>query len=564
MTPVQPNPEEVRRLEQLLLGCEAATDAGQHADGKPQALEAVELARRLDARSHLAHALFLLGVQEFRLGEFEAAMASLQEAVPLFEDLDDQLGLSATLNTLVMVFEDLGLHEEAVAHSEHSLDAAKRSGDTLTLAWAYNRAGIVHGGLGDMSEAVSSLTFALGLAREVGDDEAQFAALNNLCDQLTIFARDQLAAGERADAEANLALAAECAEEGLGLARSAGNHHREAIILLNYAAALAASGEGDRALELLYGSKAISERQGFRPLEFGSRQGIAAAMADRGDLRGAIECYRDLLAEAERGGDGPVEHELHVSLYETYKRAGQYREALEHHERHLALDRHFRSQVAETRARLLWDRLELDNARLEAERARLEATLQRVRNNELEAANVALQRQGMVLKRRAHEDGLTGLWNRHYVDGELPRLIEEARLRVEPLSVALLDADRFKTVNDRWGHLVGDEVLRRIAGILRTHMRPTDLLARIGGEEFLIALPGAPAHAAVALSERLCEAVRKGDWNGLPPGCGATISVGVVTATDGMLPEVDDLLERADAALYRAKEKGRDRVEVAQ
>ncbi len=565
-----PARDDERRLRRLLDDSEASRLAGRHATGAEQARDAAALAGRLGSREPRARALRLLATHEFRLGENEECIGTLDEAVGLLEELDDPSQLSSALNTKTMAYCELGLHEEALECAARSLDAAKLSGDRLTIAWAYNRAGVANGALGDEAKCVASLRFALDLARDVGDDECLFSVLNNLLDSCTALAQRQLDAGELGEFRQTLAGGLAHADEALTLARASGNAHREAIVLLNYGDALAVAGEHERALDLFHASEGISRGEGFRPLAHGARHGIARILMARGEVREAIESYRALLLEGEAVGDGPVQLQLHLTLSRAHKRLGRYREALEHHECYHALERRLHSQVAETRARLLANRLELDHARLEAERASLEGALQRLRNRELEAEKLALEQEAALLVRRAHEDGLTGLWNRRYVERELPRLLGDARRRGEPLSVALIDADRFKSINDCFGHLVGDEVLRRLATMLLASVRPSDLVARVGGEEFLVVLPGASAIAATTLSERLCASVRGGDCDDLPPGCGPTVSVGVAVLDVHELPmsgdetaAVTELLARADAALYSAKSNGRDRVEIA-
>ena len=173
-----------------------------------------------------------------------------------------------------------------------------------------------------------------------------------------------------------------------------------------------------------------------------------------------------------------------------------------------------------------------------------------------------------MLPRRADEDSLTGLWNRRHVDHLLPRMLHDAGARDEPVSVALIDVDHFKEINDGYGHLAGDEVLRQIGAILRAHSRPSDIVARIGGEEFVVVLPGAGTTEALRLGRRLRDAVRDARWSAPLHARTTTISVGVATlpaaarALDDAQRAALELLERADRALYRAKRAGRNRVEA--
>ena len=116
-------------------------------------------------------------------------------------------------------------------------------------------------------------------------------------------------------------------------------------------------------------------------------------------------------------------------------------------------------------------------------------------------------------------------------------------------------------MNDRYGHAVGDDVLRAVARILLDNTRSGDLLARMGGEEFLVVFAGTPIGVANDVCERLRQAVEKHDWQRLAPGLCLTVSIGLCDALHSV--DVRGLLERADASLYAAKRGGRNRVEVA-
>ena len=152
----------------------------------------------------------------------------------------------------------------------------------------------------------------------------------------------------------------------------------------------------------------------------------------------------------------------------------------------------------------------------------------------------------------ARTDALTGVANRRVWDEELPMELARAARSGQPLCVAILDLDHFKRYNDTHGHQGGDRLLKEAAAAWRAAIRVTDLLARYGGEEFALLAPACALEDARSLADRLGAAV---------PG-GATVSIGVA-AWDGQ-ESADALVARADAALYAAKEGGRDRYVVAE
>ncbi len=161
-------------------------------------------------------------------------------------------------------------------------------------------------------------------------------------------------------------------------------------------------------------------------------------------------------------------------------------------------------------------------------------------------------------------DGLTGLHNRRYLERHLATLVQQASARERPLSVLILDIDHFKSINDTYGHAAGDEVLREFSRRVRKAVRGIDLACRLGGEEFVIAMPDTDAALALLVGERLRqkiagEAFATGE---VGASIGVTVSIGICSLSS---PDdtADELVKRADAALYLAKRHGRNRVVAA-
>jgi len=165
------------------------------------------------------------------------------------------------------------------------------------------------------------------------------------------------------------------------------------------------------------------------------------------------------------------------------------------------------------------------------------------------------------LRHRSRHDGLTGLLNRRTMEETLLAQVQRSRRTGEPFTVLMLDLDHFKAINDRHGHAAGDRALKHTASALKAELREVDALGRFGGEEFLVLMPGATADAARPVAERLRTAL----LTDAPRMDGTTLflsaSIGVAQWR-GPSEEPSRLLMRADAALYRAKTRGRDCVVV--
>lgn len=177
----------------------------------------------------------------------------------------------------------------------------------------------------------------------------------------------------------------------------------------------------------------------------------------------------------------------------------------------------------------------------------------------LERANARREELLEEMKELARTDELTGLANRRELMRRLEEEVGRARRYGNPLAFAILDLDRFKAVNDRYGHQVGDRVLRRIGELLDERTRSPDMAGRYGGEEFGLVLPESTGEDAVALGERILEGVRDLVFEADGREFGLTASIGIAGLEDAEEP-TDRLIRAADEALYRAKEEGRDRV----
>lgn len=179
---------------------------------------------------------------------------------------------------------------------------------------------------------------------------------------------------------------------------------------------------------------------------------------------------------------------------------------------------------------------------------------------------VALQRALLESNQRLEElsltDPLTSLRNRRAFEEELASAVEHARRYERPLSLAILDVDYFKPINDTFGHPAGDAVLRAVAQLLDGTTRHSDFVARIGGEEFAVLLPETPLFDALQFGEKVRAAIAAATIRTGEVEHHVTVSVGVACTAHSRIVQARELFEAADQALYRAKENGRNRVEV--
>jgi diguanylate cyclase len=176
-----------------------------------------------------------------------------------------------------------------------------------------------------------------------------------------------------------------------------------------------------------------------------------------------------------------------------------------------------------------------------------------------------LRRDMERIRQQAITDGLTGLANRKAFDEQIQRIIEESKSNGEIFSLVMIDIDHFKNFNDTFGHQVGDQVLRLVAMTLVNEVKGQDMTARYGGEEFALILPGTNGHAARAVAENLRKAVEKKEVINRASGDNLgqiTVSLGAAQYYGGE-ETAEELIRRADIALYQSKSKGRNQVTLA-
>jgi diguanylate cyclase (GGDEF)-like protein len=494
-----------------------------------------------------------------RRGELAAATGALERAVRVLRIGDEDAALAVALATASEAYAEAGQLGEALRCGIESLTAAHDCGDGHSLAVALLALGRLHGQLGQLDESARLLGQAMRTAETLDDSAVKAAILAALCACTTLVAERSHGS---TSAERRIDLADDAVEHGrrgLEAARRAKSAYAEASCGASLAAALLRKGELAATRQCLTDAGALADAHGFQLLRYRIGTLDGQTLMACGDVAGAIARLASVAAASEKAGAAAIEIEARAALYRAAKAVDRYDTALAAHERMHELDLRIRSEAAQTRARVLINEVETHNARLEAEKARLEAELLRLKSRRLESEKRALEAQARELDRHANQDALTGLWNRRHIDEELPRILAEARERNAPLTVATADIDFFKAINDRYGHPTGDVVLCAVADLLRDNCRPSDTVARVGGEEFLLVLEDSDAKGAWLVCERLRRALERHAWTDVAPELAVTVSFGIAEA----LADTDTrgLLAAVDEQLYAAKRAGRNRVE---
>lgn len=505
-------------------------------------------------------ALALLAYQYPREGRLTASARCATQALGLAEALGDDRLLADALTAQSYVYGQLLMGRDALESGMKALAAARRVGDPTREAWALNRVGVAYASLENPAQACASTEQALEVAAATGAEEALFSCHNNLAYFWLSRIESATALGDAtAQAEA-VASARRTAEQATELARRSGSPFKVAVAVSNLVNALLAGGQADAALPLLNEFGHLAHDHGYRTLALEADAQRAIFLRLKGEPQQAARVLAALLNAADEPPP-KLRRLLMRALYETHKACGQYREALSWLEQLVALDRQITHDNLVLQTEVILIREQVAQAQARADSAAADARRERARAAHLENEQQRLREHAMALDRAAHEDVLTGLHNRRHAEFALPLLVEGARVAGQVISVAALDVDHFKRINDTHGHAVGDAVLQQLAQLLRHRLRSADLLARFGGEEFLAALVGIAPQQAAEICERLRLAVAEHDWAAITPGLVVRVSVGIAGGLPPLAP--DTLLNRADDALYAAKRGGRNRVHVA-
>lgn len=484
----------------------------------------------------------------------------------------------------------LGRLPDATRAGQEAVRTAQDLGDTLAEAEAENALGIVHGELGDLEQTVQHLERSYQLHQTLGTNRVA-TVLNNMGNTCLIMNDLERAFGyfEKALHEAQ-------GTEGL--------HEVEGTARANLGRACLAQGRVTDAIQHLKQSIEHFRLHGMETLRLHAVTKLATAYEASGESDAAESCYQEALAAAV-GEQEPTawQHEIHGSLASLLVKQGRHEEAEPHFlkafrltsEAHTSFDlaylRRDYSSVLEHDANLVGALNEMRRAfeeldrqterkiekqlyqamgRFEIERIEHEKELYRLRNEELASAlseveklRDTLEEKNRKLSELVIRDPLTATFNRRWFFSELDTEIDRSRRHGRPMSVALIDLDHFKAVNDSHGHAVGDQILVAASTILMQATRKTDDVARYGGEEFGIIMPDTDRSQALIVCEKLRQRFNDHDWTFADGVTSITFSGGIACISelpaDAASP-AKDLLERADARLYEAKEHGRNRI----
>lgn len=506
--------------------------------------------------------------------ELDAALEVLELRTP--HDVTEVLATALEIGQAADALDDVELRLRAQLVQSDMWDRLGEVATGARMAWEVNRWATDHGhrpllarshrllastyhNLGDTAASLEHAVLGVELLDEDTPPRVRALHLTTLADTLG-WAGSFDAARERYQSAEDLLIAA-------------GDLHLRLKVLNNLAYTEYEAGDFDRAWEVVEQLRALTAGRGTE-IDASLLDTVARVQIGLGRYAEAEQTMQASVDSYLSGRDEEADSlaEILLTLAETQRRQGRLTDAQVNLDQcaELCAERN----LADVRVRLLQEQAELYAAGGRFEEA---YELHKVFHGELtalqssERESQAQTRHAMFetaqarqdarrFREQAMRDPLTGLHNRRYVEEQLPVLLDQAAHGSAPLVAALVDLDRFKNINDTRSHVVGDQVLIIVAGLLAAAVADCDggFAARMGGEEFLLVLPATHTDDAVRRLEALRVAVRSHDWHGVTAGLPVTVSIGAA-ATHARLTQ-PELFARADHNLYAAKNAGRDRV----
>ncbi len=554
---------------------------------------AKDLSLKMDYQMGFANSLYLIGLCQYILGMQEDVFATTQQAISLFQSLGDERGESNAYNLIGNIYERKGLFNDAIEYHHKSLAIRRRIGDRKGEAGSLNNIGIAYTQLAQFSDAFEYLFNSLNVSETIPSTASY--ALYNIA-QIFVQIDDLKKAQEyyRQSLELNQgtndralesSILADLGkvhallknhEEAIGhlrrsleIAKRTGNLHDQGVALTVMGMAHQENGQYLLARDCLNEALVIMKQTDARPDQSEVLCLLGRNYSKQEKFNEAIALLHQSLKIAEEMNINEKMRNAHNALAEVYRAIGDFEQALSHYRIYHKVWKSFYSQDSERRIHAIIARSEIEKARQDAEQERLKRhelsqALSEAKKSENEKTRLLrqLEIQAEMLEQLAREDGLTGLSNRRWLDIQANQEFERARRFSHPFSIAMLDVDDFKSVNDRFSHQVGDEVLKQIARILRTSCRVVDCVGRYGGEEFMIILVETTPQQAHEICLKITEQMRDFTWPSIHPEINRiTLSIGMSHNANAQTPS--EMIAIADQQLYRAKQQGKDQIRAA-
>ena len=468
--------------------------------------------------------LRILGAGCWTRGDFPNGLEQLEESLRFFRETGSMKDIAGTLNNIGLIYDRTGDYDKALETHLHALSIREELNDRDGLGFSLSNIGNIYSHLEDYHEALDYYERALAIREELGDSVGIADATSNI--------------GMVNASLENYDVALDCYSTAYSIYKEVEHRTGIANSCINIGNSLLRQDEYARALRYFMIANdeytATDNRWGVALSSL--NMGVLYMKQDNVEL--AEEFFFRSLDISREIGERNFTMKLYKHLSDLYEKREEYRKALEYHREYSIM------------------REDLIGGRRAKEIMRLEAQ-QLFRQKE----SVLLEKQ-KEYRQLSITDPLTGLYNRRFFLDETARIIMKTGESEEALSLAMIDVDRLKLVNDTLGHTPGDHVLEQLAALLRKTLRPDDIAARFGGDEFIVLLRHCDASHATNIFRKFATRAKKNLTELTGGEIEVTISCGIA-GNDELPPEsrnTESLIELADQRLYSSKNAGRNRV----
>lgn len=504
-------------------------------NGMEAAQQAYLLAQEYNYRKGLADSL--IAQAQFTYSDFSLALTNGLQALAIYEEVNDLIGKSRALFTLCWAHWFADHFDEAVDYGRRAQTFAKQIGDRELEADILNNLGLAYKRSGSYPMAYQVYDEALALYRALGNQFREGKVLTNIA----------LAYASQEDYDQALTYVNACLQ--LGIESSLINGYT----FLALGQVYAGQQLFDEALFQLQQALTLANVNAMAQLSQAALYAMGKIYQKRQQPELAIAHLQIALIQATELGSNLSRFRCHEALSQIYEAQGDLAQALEHFKQFHTIKEATFNDKSITRLQFL-------QIRHEAEINRREVEIYQLRNVELEKEILERKHLQDELFQQATTDVLTGVTNRRYFMELARAAVQRAHQHDLPMTLALIDLDDFKHVNDTYGHAVGDEVLIALTRVCLSQIREMDIFARLGGDEFVLLLPNTLPGQAQKIVERIRRKLLRREAQ--KPRLEITISSGIAwrNSTNNTL---EAILQMADQALYRAKTAGKNQIFVA-
>jgi diguanylate cyclase (GGDEF)-like protein len=504
--------------------------------GLSQAQKAYQLAEAAQYRKGLADSI--IAQSQYIYKNYVLALSQGMQALSIYEQIGDLAGQSRAFYTLSWAHWAFDNFVEAAELGQRAHKIAHEIGDPVFEADTLNNLGLIHKRSGNFDLAYSFYNQALAINRSLGDKIRECKVLTNIA----------LANA----AQGNYERALEYAHKSLELEIDSPLFTGYTYLVLGQA--YTGIKKFDQAEHYLEEAISFARAHEIEQLLLTAMESVGELYLERQEPDLAITHLQEALALANETKSSLYLFRCHEILSQIYEDRGDLNLALSHYKDfHTVKENLFNDNNT--------NRLQALEIQHRSEIARREAEIYQLRNVELEKELVEHKRLEELLQQQAATDVLTGISNRRHFLAMAEHELKRALHLHQPLTLALIDIDHFKPINDRFGHSSGDRALVEFANIIKENIREIDIFARFGGDEFVLLFPQTNRIQAVAIIERIRNALTARQINLSDTPVAVTISTGIA-GFEGEQDSVDELLKRADKGLYKSKEMGRNHISV--